>query len=322
MPEKPTIYVLTNYTFNHTSAKPGSKPLDERFLKSDKNYIYYLIDKKVPEELKEKKVLHEHLIDPVLYDVGAKHLAEWSFILAEEQHAFCDYPFFMISSRFYEKNHWLKTDLDKEWERIFSWFSHYRYGFLPSYDRPLRWIEMDWQKKLEKEAWRYSFFPWKEKCFELIKELYDVDVPKEYRYIVDLQCNYTGFCDRQALLDYVSFYRKIIDFFLDENYQLKKDLEEYFRKAGFRNEKPLTFLIEIFSHLFFYVRDEKVFTLHYEGYYEVDERNTEFHEIAKHAFPNRLKWMQKMRWLVRRSKIEGLLAPFRARWNGEYKLET
>ncbi len=319
MPENPSIYVLTHYAFNHTAAKPGAKPLDERLIEGDKNYIYYLIDREVPEELKGKKVLHEHLIDPVLYEAGANHLAEWSFLLAEERHAFCQYPFFMVSSRFYEKNHWLKTDLNKEWDQLFSCFSDYRYGFLPSYDRPLRWIEMNWQEKLKKEAWRYSFFPWKEKCFELIKELYDVAVPEDYRYIADLQCNYIGFRDRQALLDYVAFYRKIIDFFLDEHYQLKTDLEDYFRRAGFRKEKPLTFLIEIFSHLYFYVHDEKIFTFHYEGYYEVDERRTQFHKLTEHAFPNRLKWMQKMRWQVRRSKIEGILAPLRARFNGEYK---
>ena len=319
MPEKPTMYVVMNHAFNHTSAKPGAKPIDERFLKGDKNYVYYLIDKEIPEELKNKQVLQEHLIDPCLYEAGANHLAEWSFLLAEEKHGFCDYPFFMISSRFYEKNHWLKTTLDKEWDKLFSWFSQYRYGFLPSYDRPLRWIEMNWRKKLKQEYWRYAFFPWKEKCFELIQELYGIAVPEDYRYIADLQCNYIGFRDRQALIDYVAFYRKIIDFFFDEHYQLKINLDLFFRKAGFRKEKPLTFLLEIFSHLYFFVQREKVFTLHYQGYYEVDERKTNFDKLSSLVSPFKIKWMQRLRWLVRRSKIEGFLAPFWARWKGEWK---
>jgi len=56
-----------------------------------------------------------------LYLAGQRYFAEWSLLLADKtRHAFCSYPFFMVSSRFYEKNHWLRTDLNSEWERMFS----------------------------------------------------------------------------------------------------------------------------------------------------------------------------------------------------------
>jgi hypothetical protein len=315
-----TIYLITYHAFNHGSAKPNAKPLDPRFLQSDKNYIYYLIDQETPRELSEKQVVHEHRIDPLLYRAGAEHLGEWSFLLAEERHAFCQYPFFMISSRFYEKNHWLKNDLTQEWEKLFSQFAHYRYGLLPSYDRPLRWFDLNWPAKLKKEIWRHIFFPWKEDAFSLIKRLYDVDVPSQYRFVADLFCNYIGFRDRQALLDYTHFYRPLIDFFFDENFALKKSLEPYVRKTGsFRKEKPFTLLLEIFSHLYFYAQNEKVFSLHYDGYYEVDEKNTQFTKIAEFTQPSKIGFEQLLRWTWRRWKTEGFLAPLYAKMKGLYR---
>src|SRR3989344_9251645 len=109
----PTIYIVTHYRFNHEGK--DRKPLDNRFLNSHRNYIYYLIDPERPKILENKRVLFEREIDPLIYLAGTKHFAEWSFLLAEAKHSFCNYPLFMISSRFYEKNCWLKNDLDQEW---------------------------------------------------------------------------------------------------------------------------------------------------------------------------------------------------------------
>lgn len=304
-----TIYVITHYAFNHTEQKKLASPLHQDFLTSDRNFVFYLIDEKCPDILKNKKIIREKKIDPLLAIAGKNHLSEWAFLLAEEKHAFCDYPFFMISSRFYEKNTWLQTTLSDEWERIFGMFKQYRFGFLPSYDRPLRWIDLDWKEKLKKEVWRYSYFPWKEKAFQLVRDLYDVKIPQEYRFVSDLQCHYIGFRDREALLDYVNFYRLLIDYFFDEEFHLVQDIGTYVRRTNsFRNEKGLTLLLEILSHLYFFNYDEKVFAFHYNGYYEIDERNHSFKKIIPVKIPTLKRAEQLLRWNWRRLKSEGFLA--------------
>ncbi len=121
----------------------------DRFLKSDKNYVYYLIDQVLPPVLKGKNVLFEKEIDALLHKAGARYFAEWAFLLAEVKHSFCDYPFFMISSRFYQKNHWLNADLNCRWDQLFAQFEKYNWGFLPSYDRPLRWTDYTWKKRVK-----------------------------------------------------------------------------------------------------------------------------------------------------------------------------
>jgi hypothetical protein len=96
----PTLYVITYHKFNHEF---GRLALDPRFLNSDKNIIYYLIDQKCPAPLQGKRVIFEQEIDPLLYEAGKYYFAECSFLLSELKNSFCEYPFFMISSRFYEK---------------------------------------------------------------------------------------------------------------------------------------------------------------------------------------------------------------------------
>ncbi len=318
MPE--SIYVITYHQFNHDLNRPRAHPFDERFLHSSRNYFYYLIDREVPKIFANKQVIQECDLDPLLHEAGGKHLGEWSFLLAEEKHSFCQYPFFMISSRFYEKNRWLRTDLNDQWDALFGLFSHYRFGFLPSYDRPLRWLDLDWKTKLKKKVWRYSFFPWKEPAFALTKQLLGTRIPEEYRYVSDLQCNYIGFRDRQALLDYVRFYRPLIEYFFDDAYRLLRSVDPYVRQTGaFRNEKPLTFLLEILSHLFFFSYEEKVFALHYDGYYEIDERKTELKKLYDHSPSWFLQCEQMFRWHWRRLKTEGYLAPLYAKIHTLYK---
>lgn len=298
-----TIYVITAYAFNHEK-----KELDERFLQSSNNYVYYLIDHNVPKALVDKKVILEKDLDPFLHVAGAKYFAEWSFLLNEAKNSFCTYPFFMISSRFYQKNRWLKNDLNAEWERLFTYLETYKYGMLPSYDRPLRWIDLKWKKKVLPSYNTYFFFPFTHKTFPLVEEILGVSIPQDYRYFSDLFCNYIGFNTREELLAYVAFYRPLIDHFFDAEYQPKRNFLDYVIPTGhFRNEKPFTFLLEYLSHLFFFKEKKNFFALHYDGYYDIDEFHTKKHKILSFE----LSWQERLQrmstWQLRKLKTESFL---------------
>ncbi len=176
VPFKPTIYVITYHRFNHE--EKGRLPLDHRFLKTDHRYVFYLIDKATPPPLRKKEVLFEHEIDLPLHHAGAKYFAEWSFLLAEAKHSFCTYPFFMVSSRFYEKNRWLLQDLNQNWELLFSQFKTYGWGYLPSYDRPFHWLDLKKNIDNLSQGKKNRFFPLTLDAFSLIQRLYQIDVPK------------------------------------------------------------------------------------------------------------------------------------------------
>lgn len=296
----PTIYVITYHEFNHGKQRHGH-PINQNFLQTPRNYVFYLIDKTVPEELAGQKVILEHDLDPVLHAAGGKHLGEWSFLLAEEKHAFCKYPFFMISSRFYEKNKWLNADLNFEWDRLFSFFNRYGWGYLPSYDRPLKWYDLSsWRRAIKNKAWKYSLFPFTEKTYKLIKEFY-VDIPDEYRYVSDFFCNYIGFRSREDLLNYVKFYRPLIDAFFDDQFSLVRELSDYARPSGnYRNEKPFTFILELLSHLFFFKNGTKFFALHYNGYYEIDEARRRMKQLESFHLPFRLRVKRRLYALMER----------------------
>lgn len=308
----PTIYLITYHKFNHDTSRKENKPLDERFLGSEKNFVYYLIDQEIPKPLEGKSLLFEYKIDPEIYEAGKYHFGEWSFLLAEAKHGFCNYPFFMVSSRFYEKNNWLINDLNEEWDRLFSYFDHYNYAWLPSYDRPLRWIDYGyWKKRVEDKSCRFS--PFTKEVYALSDEFYRVNIPKDYRYCSDLFCNYIGFKSRKHLLDYVNFYRPLIDSLFDEKFRPKQDLSRFVMPTGnYRNEKPFTFVLELFSHLFFFKNKEKLFTLHYDGYYEVDEYLTQFKLLEKIEMPFSCKMKRTIDWKYRKSNSEGLLSELHA----------
>lgn len=311
---KPTIYVLTYYDFNHGPLRPGREayPLDDRFLNSSQNYVYYLIDEKIPEPLKQKQTILECKLDPILHRAGGDHLGEWSFLLAEEKHRFCTYPLFMISSRFYEKNSWLYKDLNQEWDRLFSYFQHNSWGYLPSYNRPIRWIPLAWENRIKREIWKTQFYPYTEGTFRLIEELFQVKIPEQYPATADLFCNYIGFKDRQALLDYIGFYRPFFDFFFDANYKLKRDLAPYARTLNaFPRERPLTFFLELISHLFFFSKKQSYFALHYDGYYQVDERDQTYQKVEKFSLPLSLSLERNLRWTWHRWNSEGRLGQWR-----------
>jgi len=306
------IYVITYHAFNHEQPRLGRKwPLDPRFLNSSKNHLYYLIDKEIPPVLKDKPTILEHALDPVLYDAGAKHFGEWSFLLAEAKHAFCQYPLFMISSRFYEKNRWLQKDLTYEWDSLFSHLHRYKFGYLPSYDRPLRWVDLE---KIQSDKHQYPFYPFTLKTYDIVESLFDVRIPQHYRFTADLFCNYIGFKSRQELLSYVEFYRPLIDFFFDDSYQLKRDLSPYIRSTGmFRNEKPFTFLLELFCHLYFFKKKIPYFSLHYDGYYLVDEAQKTFEKLSSFPLSRAARCSRFLDWQWRKANTEGFLRPVRAR---------
>lgn len=305
--KNPTVYVITYHEFNHKK----TNPLDARFLKSDRNYTYYLIDKKIPVELENKSVILEHSLDPALHFAGGKHFGEWSFLLAEEKHSFCHYPFFMISSRFYEKNQWLRTDLNREWDTIFSYLNEYGFGYLPSYDRPLRWIDLE---KSRKSPNKFTFNPFTEKTYSLTREIFGVQIPEQYQYTADLFCNYIGFNSREELLSYVQFYRPLINFFFDADYKLKRDLSPYVKQTGvFRNEKPFTFLLELLCHLYFFQSQKPYFALHYDGYYGIDESCKHFNKIQDFPMPSLLKISRFLDWQWRKSCTERRFGAWRTR---------
>lgn len=310
-----TIYAITYHEFNHEPLRLGKKwPLDPRFLKSDRNYVYYLIDKEIPETLKGKKTLLEHEIDPVLYEAGGKYFGEWSFLLAEEKHAFCQYPFFMISSRFYEKNEWLLTDLNREWDALFSHLEEYGFGYLPSYNRPLRWIDLG---KVSAKKEKYRFSPFTEKTYETTRDLFGVRIPEDYRFTADLFCNYIGFKSRKELLSYVEFYRPLLDFFFDASYQPKRDLSPYIRPTGmFRNEKPFTFFLELLCHLYFFQNKKPYFALHYDGYYAIDEAKKRREKLSSFSLPVSLRCKRFCEWQWRKANTEGALGQWRAKLRG------
>jgi hypothetical protein len=304
-----TIYVLTAYEFNHGSTSRTQQPLDERFLKSKYDYTYFVIDEKVPAVLKDKTCILEREIDQQLALAGKQHLGEWAFLLSEAKHAFCKYPFFMVSSRFYQKNNWLKFDLNHEWNNLFSYLKKYGWGYLPSYDRPLRWFSLDWEIKINNPK---HFFPFTEKTIHLLQDLYQVKIPVQYSATADLFCNYIGFQTREHLLSYVNFYLPLIHVFFNEHYQPKVDITEYVYKTGhFQNEKPLTFILEIFSHLFFYKNEKKFFSLHYDSYYEVDEKNKFFRKLKPFSLPVSKRIERFFEWNWRKAKTEGCLVPLR-----------
>jgi len=307
----PAIYVITYHEFNHGSLRPGKNvPLDSRFLENDNNYIYYLIDKKVPQVLSNKKTILEYEMDANIHVAGSKFFGEWSFLLNEEKNAFCQYPFFMISSRFYEKNAWLRTNLNTEWDKLFHYLKEYGYGYLPSYDRPLRWINLEWEKDMNRKAWEYKFFPFTRATYQVTKEVFGISIPQDYRFTADLFCNYIGFQSRDELKAYVQFYRPLLDYFFDSSLSLKRDLAPYVRTTNaFRNEKSFTFFLEFLSHLFFFQNKKKFFALHYDGYYSIDESRKKIKRLEKFAIPLKIRCKRFIRWQGRRMKSEGCLAP-------------
>lgn len=304
----PTLYVHTFYKGNHAAEGYRQRPIDPRFLDSDRNLVYFLIDDEVPPALEGRRILQERELDPKYKAAGARHLSEWAFLLAEADEGFCEYPMFMTSSRFYEKNTLLRTDLNREWDALFARLEEYGWGFLPSYDRPLTWVPFRWVMRDRPLPW-WPFSPFTADAFEPVRRHYGIRIPEDYAAFADLQCNYIGFQSREHLVRYIGFYRPLIDEFFDERLQPLKDFSPIVRSGSspLRNEKPFTFYLEYLSHLFFRAEDLPFFALHYDGYHEVDERARTLRKLEDHLPSLREEPQWRARFVWRRLLPPGTL---------------
>ncbi|MCI0704802.1 MAG: hypothetical protein L0241_27405 [Planctomycetia bacterium] len=267
----PNVYVLTAHHFNHV-ARPI--PLDPRLLYAPKNFHFYFFDPEGPPRGFHRRAHCERDIYPELHEVGRRHLAEWTFFLAEYERPFASYPFVTISSRFYDKNLRLPGPLDT-YLPLFGWYlNEYGYGYLPSYDRDFSMIDLE-------EYERIGYLGTRREGMDLVQRLYGVKMPAEYRYTGDFWCNYIAFQSRVELVRYIEFYMPLLRYFFDERYNLITEYADTFvnRRYVFRNEKPLTLYLEQLSHLFFYLNRLPYIGLHYDGFYEVDERKQEFRKV-------------------------------------------
>lgn len=269
--QSPTVYVLTAHEFNHRSR---GVPIDERLTRGAGDYVFYFFDKAgVPAEFR-RPALAEVDINPAIHEAGKRHFAEWSFFLTEYHKPFLKYPCAVISSRFYEKNLRLAGSLDWYLGLFGHYLERYGYGYLPSYDRTFGLIEFrDYHER--------GYLGTRKEGYDLIQNLYGVRMMADYRYTADLFCNYIAFRGRREFEQYIEYYIPLIRRFFDEDYNQIAPYEGAIvnRTGSFRNEKPLTLLLELISHLFFYARQIPYFGLHYDGFYEVSERAESFRKL-------------------------------------------
>lgn len=268
---RPTVYVLTAFRFNHIER---NVLLDDRF-QSDTNFVFYFFDQEIDLSDFPKPFLRECDIYPEIAAAGRAHLAEWSFLLAEYHKRVLDYPFYMISSRFYEKNKRMIGRLDDYWDWMFAGLSRYGYGYLPSYDRNLQFIDiLDYIEK--------GYLGSTNQGLAYLRECLGVDMLQDHRYVSDFWCNYIGFRDRAALERYIEFYLPLIANLFDPAWELCKDylaLGLVSPSVNFREYKPLSLLLEQASHMFFFKNKVPFYGLSYDGGYEVREWERAFERI-------------------------------------------
>lgn len=272
-PNPPPVntYILTAYDFNHTQR---NVPVDPRLLRDPKNQTFYFFDESGIPEGFDAPALAEADIRPDLLEVGRKHLAEWTFFLAEYENSFLRYPFVAVSSRFYEKNHRLAGNLEMYLPQFGDYLNQYGYGYLPSYDRHFDFVDLRLYHQQRLLATRSE-------AYDLIEEVYGVRMPEVYSHTADYWCNYIGFRSRADLVNYVEFYLPVIRRFFDAQY---RPTAEYTGNVVdninvFRNEKPFTLLLELISHLYFYKNQLPYCGLHYDGFYEVSEHTRSFRRL-------------------------------------------
>jgi hypothetical protein len=262
-----TVYLITAYRHNHIER---GTPVDPRFLQSARNYVFYFVDKEGAVPGFKSRSIAEVALHPEIQLAGQRHLGEWTFLLTEYTRRFADYPLFMISTRFYEKNRRLTCSLDELWNDLFDYLSQYGYGYLPSYDRDFGFEDL-------MQYYETSLIGTTLEGVDLINRIYEIDFMTECRYFSDFFCNYIGFAGRQELERYVEFYFPMINYFFTKDYREIQSIQPYMQRlndvqrVGFRAEKPFTLLMELISHLFFYRERVKFVGLSYDGFYEVDE---------------------------------------------------
>ena len=267
-----SLYVITAYKFNHVDR---SRPIDTRFFEADINAKFYFVDAAgAPDEFNHFHV-EERLINPSITGIGSRMIAEWSFLLTELEKPFATYPFYMVSSRFFEKNAMLTADFSRVLTEAFESLEQYGWGYLPSYDRPANFQDLSYYKLV-------GYLGIKDEGIAYIDGFYGVRYIDQYKYFSDFFCNYIGFHSRDHLVEYVNFYLPFIRRFLDTKWNLINNPAHYVRLTNtYRNEKPFTFLLELISHLFFFFYGLKFSGVSYDGIYEVDERNIAMKPLIK-----------------------------------------
>lgn len=268
---KGRFYILTAAKFNHID-RPMK--LDKRFF-DNTNTSFYFFDKEINLYGFPRPAQTEFNVYPDIAEAGRYHFAEWSFLLAEYEKSFANYPFFMTSSRFYEKNLRLKGSLGDYQTVLFDLLDKYGYGYLPSYDRNLSFIDLE-------EYRRQGYLGGTEQGLHFIQNLFGVDMTNEGRWISDYFCNYIGFKTRDNLKAYVEYYLPLFKLFFDDQWNLiydYKNLEIVRPDMTFREFKPLSLLLEQISHLFFLKNKIPFLGMHYDGFYEVNEWRQEIIKI-------------------------------------------
>jgi hypothetical protein len=256
------LYIITAYNFNHLSR---NVPIDARLLSLGDRAIFYFVDENGAPANFPGNAISEASYFPEMTSLGRNHLAEWTFLLSEYYKPFARYPFYMVSTRFYEKNARLRGDLNTYWDDMFSYLNHYGFGYLPSYNRRDNFIS--YQNYMET-----GVLGMKKEGIYLVNDLYNCDFLTDCNLFSDFFCNYIGFRSRADLEDYVSFYMKFLHVFFDDKFLLRQDYSKFVKETGgFRQEKPLTLILEMISHLFFFKKDLKFYGLHYDAHIEVDE---------------------------------------------------
>lgn len=305
-----SIYLITNYGFNHDK-KTGAHnlPIDPRFLSSDRNYIYYLTDFEIPKALQNKELVLERDFDPIYKKAGKQHLAEWATFLAEKKYRFAKYPMYILSSRFYQKNGYLEHDLNTVWDDIFNGLKKSGYGMLPSYDRPLRWIYPKYAYTHPKYQKKLKFFPFRAKAFELIEAIYGIHLKNDFPHYIDLQCDYFGFESYEHFSRFMDFYQPIFDYFFTPDFELKRNLNDYFYVgcSTHRAEKPVTYLLEYFSHLFFALERLPFFAYHYTGQYTVYTREKCLKPIVLYSISKKKRLIRSARECQNWIRYESML---------------
>jgi hypothetical protein len=259
------LYVITAYQFNHIERQ---RPIDPSLFNSVLNPHFYFVDKDGAPPGFNAPHVNEVDLNPAIIAAGNAHLAEWTFLLTELERPFARYPFYAVSSRFPEKNAALRGGLAQVWDLAAESLSKFGWGYLPSYDRPANFQDLAEYRALGRLGMC-------EEGLAFVDGFWGVRIPEEYRYFSDFFCNYIGFGSREHLERYMAFYLPFIRRFFAPDWTLKRDPELYVRRRNvFRAEKPFTLLLEMISHMFFYVEQIPFGGLSYDGVYRVDERNT------------------------------------------------
>jgi len=95
----------------------------------------------------------------------------------------------------------------------------------------------------------------------------------------------------------MQYYIPLLGYFFTNEYKLTRDPEDFVRRVGsYRNEKPLTFLLEMVSHLFFYAKDRAFGGVTYDGGYRVDERRSSMRRVYSLQYvTDEHSWLQKIK---------------------------